>query len=171
MSTSYSHLTADLAKGITDASLNIRVGSFLLKGPYLVADPEPGLFGILVRYYASFNGLFSLEKSEELAAKYIAGLSSMVVDVSDVETVVHDVSDLSTYIHKKAESLRYNAGMAGACNDGGADALVMIWTAYHMGLSNRPPEDVPALTKIVAEFKKMADPEYQSYLKLKKKFE
>lgn len=67
-----------------------------------------------------------------------------------------------------ADKKRENAGYNGEMSDGGASALEAEVAAFFCGYKNVFPAK---WNKEIKTMEKLLDPEYQTYLELKKKFE
>ena len=76
-------------------------------------------------------------------------------------------SQFLEFLLDKAKVLEDNAGYSGAHHDGGARELRNQVEIYISGQYNEMPEKWERYAK---EFETKNDPEYQDYLRLKKKF-
>ena len=83
------------------------------------------------------------------------------IDLPTLERLEKLVEDWA----KRAED---TAGYSGAMNDGGARAMRESFSMYKQGFNKILPVKYKALLE---EDAKHRDPEYQEYLRLKKKFE
>ncbi len=75
---------------------------------------------------------------------------------------------LSGYLLNVAHNKRESAGYSGRMDDDGAKSLEDQIECFRAGLDNRVPE---CWTHYVSDFKKISDPEYSEYMRLKKKFD
>lgn len=80
--------------------------------------------------------------------------------------------NLIKYISKRvvevADRKRQGAAFAGAWHDGGSNALMDRLKYWKQGLNNEIPAD---FLEYVDEYSKQKDPEWETYMKLKEKFE
>lgn len=72
------------------------------------------------------------------------------------------------WLDEKADDLENIAAQSGAMHDGGAKHLRDLIDLYRSAINGEIPDIWKEYQK---EFEKLNDPEYQTYLKLKKKFE
>lgn len=78
-----------------------------------------------------------------------------------------DINKVIEVIIADAENKRLGAGMDGRWDDGGARTLQTQIEYYRYGMSGTIPPD---WMKYVEEAKAKADPEYETYKRLKAKF-
>lgn len=69
---------------------------------------------------------------------------------------------------KAADAVEKGAALGGSMDDGGATKMRDLANAYQSGLNRTVPD---FLIPFIKEINRETDPEYQKYLKLKKKFE
>lgn len=81
------------------------------------------------------------------------------------EQLLHDIVLL---VLRDAATRRTSVGFEGKSDDGGATMLEQQVRFYHYGMDGTIP---PEWSKYEKEAKTQADPEYNAYLRLKKKFE
>ncbi len=79
-----------------------------------------------------------------------------------------NIEDLISAMYKKAETMKHNAGMNGAWNDGGASALVEQIEAFKCGMTGQVPN---GWLEVANQMKNEDDPDWEQYQKLKTKFE
>jgi hypothetical protein len=86
-----------------------------------------------------------------------------------VEDVVNQVqlAPFIVFCREKAESLRFNAGMSGARDDGGAGELERLVECFECGLAGVMPEP---LKMHYAKYLKQNDPEWLELKRLANKF-
>jgi hypothetical protein len=74
---------------------------------------------------------------------------------------------LSSRMRVRAGNIANAAGQNGRADDGGARSLVLQCEAFEAGLGMKVPQN---WKEEAAEMKRLDDPEYQEYKRLKKKF-
>lgn len=82
--------------------------------------------------------------------------------------ISNNINGFFIYLINKAHSMRESAGYNGDHHDGGARGLEIQVEAYRAGMASTIP---PCWKTYYEEFTKTQDPEYQTYISLKQKFE
>ena len=79
-----------------------------------------------------------------------------------------DITNFSAFLLRKAKVMREDAAYGGQHNDGGAHALEQQVSIYQAGIRCTFPEE---WTDYITEYNRKTDPEYDTYKRLKLKFE
>lgn len=74
-------------------------------------------------------------------------------------------------VKTSAESARYNAGMGGEWGDRGAGQMEERLQYWLDGIAYATTGKTEKYDHIISQYEKEKDPEYQTYLELKEKFE
>lgn len=74
---------------------------------------------------------------------------------------------LAEFVRRRGQQIQQDAAHGGSISDGGGGALINEVNAFLAGLDGRVPASWAVFAK---EAGREADPEYQTYLRLKKRF-
>lgn len=83
------------------------------------------------------------------------------------------INSVKSAVNSSASSARYNAGMGGKWGDGGASAMEEKLEYWLDGIKFAQSEtnETHKYKHIVEKLEKLADPDYEIYMRLKDKFE